>query len=110
MRCDDRTKLCSQVSKEKGKKVEASADNESDGDDTGDFVLHPQFPEMPASVPLTYTLAMHACLSAAPEERPTFEQVSHCPEPFPHLHLLDYELMLLLCMCIRLELHSYAYL
>lgn len=44
-------------------------------EEDGDYVMNPQFPEMPASVPLTYTLTMHACLSASPEERPTFEQV-----------------------------------
>lgn len=38
--------------------------------------MNPLFPEMPASVPLTYTLVMHACLRAGPEDRPTVEQVS----------------------------------
>eukprot|EP00892_Ulva_mutabilis_P012781 jgi/Ulvmu1/9876/UM057_0031.1 len=37
---------------------------------------HPAFPDLPASVPLTYTLSMHACLSQRPTERPTFAQVS----------------------------------
>ena len=34
------------------------------------------FPNLPASVPLTYTLTMKACLSERPEERPRFKQVS----------------------------------
>lgn len=56
------------------KKEEAGAE-EDDDEEGEEYVISAQFPEMPASVPLTYTLAMHACLSAAPEERPTFEQV-----------------------------------
>ena len=40
-----------------------------------EYVMHPAFPNLPSSVPLTYTLAMHACLSAVPTERPTFAQV-----------------------------------
>jgi serine/threonine protein kinase len=42
---------------------------------SGDFERHPGFPHLPASVPLTYTLTMQACLSARPEERPSFAQV-----------------------------------
>eukprot|EP00892_Ulva_mutabilis_P009198 jgi/Ulvmu1/6650/UM003_0288.1 len=34
------------------------------------------FPNVPASVPLTYTLTMKACLSERPEERPRFKQVT----------------------------------
>jgi len=37
--------------------------------------IHPAFPELPASVPLTYTLTMLACLSERPEDRPTFTHV-----------------------------------
>lgn len=37
---------------------------------------HPAFPDLPASVPLTYTLSMHACLSERPTERPSFAQVA----------------------------------
>ena len=40
-----------------------------------DVVVHPAFPALPASVPLTYALTMQACLAASPTERPTFEQV-----------------------------------
>ena len=38
------------------------------------FAPHPNFPRVPASVPLTYTLTMVACLSERPEDRPTFTQ------------------------------------
>jgi hypothetical protein len=44
------------------------------GDDD-ELVLHPLFPNLPSSVPLTYTLTMEACLSSAPEERPSFQQL-----------------------------------
>lgn len=40
-----------------------------------EYVVHPAFPELPATVPLTFTLTMHACLSLTPSERPSFEQV-----------------------------------
>lgn len=40
-----------------------------------EYVMNPAFPNLPSSVPLTYTLTMHACLSAVPSERPTFAQV-----------------------------------
>lgn len=36
---------------------------------------HPDFPDLPSSVPLTYTLAIKACLSREPGERPTFPQL-----------------------------------
>lgn len=39
------------------------------------FVRHPAFPYLPASVPLTFTLTMKACLSENPDERPTFGQI-----------------------------------
>ena len=42
---------------------------------TEQYTMQPSFPALPTAVPLTYTLTMHACLSTAPEERPTFEQV-----------------------------------
>jgi hypothetical protein len=45
------------------------------------YVRHPKFPHMPASVPLTYTLTMKACLSTSPQDRPSFTAV---------LTLLDY--------------------
>lgn len=40
------------------------------------LAYHPTFPDLPASVPLTYTLSMHACLSERPTERPSFAQVA----------------------------------
>lgn len=88
--------VCSHPSKEKSlntadkddsdqKVPEKDAHNQQEKSDEGadegtEYVMNPQFPEMPASVPLTYTLAMHACLSAAPEERPTFEDVTQMME------------------------------
>eukprot|EP00892_Ulva_mutabilis_P012777 jgi/Ulvmu1/9872/UM057_0026.1 len=39
------------------------------------FVRHPAFPYLPATVPLTFTLTMKACLSENPDERPTFGQI-----------------------------------
>ena len=39
------------------------------------FSRHPDFPNLPASVPLTYALTMTACLSDVPSERPTFLQL-----------------------------------
>lgn len=38
-------------------------------------VMHAGFPDLPRAAPLTFTLTMYACLSRAPEERPTFEQI-----------------------------------
>ena len=58
-----------------------SSDDNSDGMIEVEYVMNPQFPDMPSSVPLTYTLAMHACLSTALSERPTFGQV-HDSNPF----------------------------
>lgn len=44
------------------------------GFDTSDSDLshHPEYPSLPAAVPLTYTLVMRACLSQDPAERPAF--------------------------------------
>lgn len=44
------------------------------------FEQHPDFPRLPASVPLAYSLALKACLDPSPAERPT------CPDL---LRLLD---------------------
>jgi hypothetical protein len=38
-------------------------------------VCHEDYPALPASVPLTYTLTMLACLSARPADRPSFSQM-----------------------------------
>lgn len=35
------------------------------------FERHPGFPQLPASVPLAYSLAMKACLDPSPGDRPT---------------------------------------
>jgi hypothetical protein len=55
----------------------SQGDARYDDDDyvTVDFVMHAGFPELPVSVPLTFTLTMYACLSRLPEERPTFSQI-----------------------------------
>ena len=55
--------------------IAAGGDMDTSGSGDATFALNPLFPEMPASVPLTYTLIVHACLRAVPEDRPTFEQV-----------------------------------
>jgi hypothetical protein len=39
------------------------------------YAVHPAFPDLPASTPLTYTLTVHACLSVLPNDRPNFEQL-----------------------------------
>eukprot|EP00892_Ulva_mutabilis_P006166 jgi/Ulvmu1/3921/UM018_0144.1 len=39
------------------------------------YVVDPEFPALPASVPLTFALTVEACLSPTPEERPAFAQV-----------------------------------
>jgi hypothetical protein len=36
---------------------------------------HPDYPNLPLNVPLTYTFAMRACLSPVATERPTFKQL-----------------------------------
>lgn len=53
--------------------------------------MNPAFPNLPEAVPLTYTLAVHACLSSAPNERPNFEQVcAHAYDMMPvSLHKLQ---------------------
>lgn len=43
------------------------------------FESHRDFPHLPPSAPLTFLLTMQACLSAVPEDRPTFEQVRSRP-------------------------------
>jgi hypothetical protein len=40
-----------------------------------EFTRHPGFPDLPADVPLTYALTMHACLCELPGDRPTFSDV-----------------------------------
>ena len=47
----------------------------ADDDEEVEYVMNAAFPEMPPSVPLTYTLTVHACLSATPSERPSISQV-----------------------------------
>jgi hypothetical protein len=37
---------------------------------------HPDFPNLPASVPLTYVLSMKACLGGEPRERPSFTELA----------------------------------
>lgn len=44
-----------------------------------EYVPHPDFPDLPSSVPLTFTLTMHACLSLTPSERPSFQQARPPP-------------------------------
>lgn len=44
-------------------------------EDSVEWIMNRKFPDLPSSVPLTYVLAMHACLSSKPGERPTFAQV-----------------------------------
>jgi hypothetical protein len=39
------------------------------------LIRHPDFPHLPEVAPMTYTLAMKACLSQNPEERPSFVQL-----------------------------------
>jgi hypothetical protein len=63
-----------------GRTIEAQvAEGEPSSDDSDGSAHHlefdPAFPDLPASVPLTYTLSMKACLSEKPSERPSFAQV-----------------------------------
>jgi hypothetical protein len=39
------------------------------------YQCHPEYPYLPAAVPLTYTLTMKACLSERPEDRPSFSSI-----------------------------------
>lgn len=39
------------------------------------YSRHQHFPNLPASTPLTYVLAMKAALSEQPSERPSFEDL-----------------------------------
>lgn len=41
----------------------------------GPPVLDPLFPDLPGSVPMTYTLTVKACTSAQLEGRPSFKQI-----------------------------------
>lgn len=63
--------------------VDESSDDNSDVMIEVEYVMNPKFPDLPSSVPLTYTLAMHACLSAALSERPTFAQARN---PWIYMH------------------------
>lgn len=56
---------------------EGQLDEECSGEMNVEYTMNPAFPNLPSSVPLTYTLVTHACLSASPVERPTFAEVSH---------------------------------
>lgn len=41
----------------------------------GEYVRHPDFPNLPASAPDIYVRTVHACLCHHPEDRPQFSQV-----------------------------------
>lgn len=90
----------------------ASSDDNSDGMMEVEYVMNPKFPDMPSSVPLTYTLAMHACLSTALSERPTFAQVhTSSPAQFRLFSLQGEVQLTLVCyecdlvtMCFSVEL------
>jgi hypothetical protein len=41
-----------------------------------EYRRHPDFPTLPESTPLTYVLAMMACLSSDLAERPTFLEMA----------------------------------
>ena len=41
----------------------------------GEYVRHPDFPNLPASAPDVYVRTVHACLCHHPEDRPQFSQV-----------------------------------
>ena len=51
------------------------------------YVINPEFPRLPSSVPLTYTLTMVACLCSNPDERPTFAQVQRSTTPAGFFYL-----------------------
>lgn len=42
---------------------------------TPSLMRHPDYPHLPDTVPMTYTLAMKACLSHHPKDRPSFPQI-----------------------------------
>jgi hypothetical protein len=56
-------------------KNEEEVEEEEDLEKDSAYVINPEFPRLPSSVPLTYTLAMVACLCSNPIERPSFAQV-----------------------------------
>jgi hypothetical protein len=56
-------------------KNEEEGEEEEDLEKDSAYVINPEFPRLPSSVPLTYTLAMVACLCSNPIERPSFAQV-----------------------------------
>lgn len=74
------------------------ADDEEE--ESVEWVMNPRFPDLPGWVPLTYVLAMHACLSATPGERPTFSQVC--------LQLLPDAVVLRLCVWYVLLMVPYS--
>ena len=55
---------------------QAAHDDDAGGRRERRLVRHPMFPDLPASVPLTYVLSMKACLSEVPRERPSFDDLT----------------------------------
>jgi hypothetical protein len=51
-------------------------DDAADASNVRHYIRHPQFPDLPASVPLIYVLTMKACLSELVEERPPFSDLT----------------------------------
>lgn len=68
-------KYCTCCSRHDESSASAKANAPSRTKESKKFSRHPDFPKLPASVPLTYTLTMTACLSQIPKERPTFQQL-----------------------------------
>jgi hypothetical protein len=58
-------------------KTTQNRDQDSDASRIADerFEVHPEFPFMPSSVPLMFTVGMASCLSLNPQDRPTFTEV-----------------------------------